>query len=377
MDTSMTSSLLRRECFDCTFVRPTRLGRIVLPSLYLNKVPPSPAWLSSALSVVKSAGLDQDAGTPVLDVNPIAPSTEYQQIRAVAGNDTASTTFNDVRVQLWAYAAATATASGLYLSSMGGSQGVLIPAGGALQIDIGPGQGQPFTRDWDKTYDLTAGDPDIISHFVNNEVHCCILGNVYQSADGTSAPIPSSPNPGALLNVATNRHHAQRNMTIKKHPTNFRMDFPMFAANPDPDRDQVFTLQLAEHQPRKFHGWELAELDALGPWIRRTDETPRGGIPGIEVVIDGKPQPVRVARKALEDLEMDIEDEGAGPELRVGLGADEARRMFLHATIPDEEFVLRIIDVAQTQDERTVGGMRLMVMTVPEELLKPPKRNRS
>jgi hypothetical protein len=344
-------------------------------SLYLNQVAPSPAWLSPALTVVKSAGLDQDPGTPVLDVDPAAPSTESQQIRAVAGNDgTPAATFQGVRVQLWALAFATATASSLYLGSMGGTKGITIPAGGAMPIDIGPGQQQPFTRDWDATYGLTSTEPEIVSHFVNDEVHCCIYGNVYHPNDAASASIPDVPTgPGPLLNVAGNRHHAQRNMTIKMHDAADSMAFHMFAANPDPERDQVFMLQIAELVPRKLEGWELYELDALGPWIRRTREAPGDGIPGIEIVIDGKTYPVRIAREPLEDLEMDVRDAGSARELKVELGADEARRMQLNASIPDEEFVLRILDVTQTQDDRTVGGARVMVMTVPEELRNPPR----
>jgi hypothetical protein len=347
-----------------------------VPSLYLNQVAPSPAWLSPALTVVKSAGLNQDAATPVLDVVPASPqnptSTEYQQIRAVAGND-ASSTFSNVRVQLWALAFATATAPGLYLSSMGGTKGITIPAGGAMPIDIGAGQQQPFTRNWDATYGLTSTDPDIVSHFVNGEVHCCIFGNVYNATDAGSAQIPDDPNgPGSHLDVVGNRHHAQRNMTIKTHAAGL-MAFHMFAANPDPERDQVVTLQIAEHKPGKFHPWELAELDALGPWIRRTRTAPAGGIPNIEFVIDGKPHPVRVARKPLKDLEVEIHDAGAGPERELELGANEARPMQLNATIPDEEFVLRIIDVTQTQQDGTVGGARVMVMTVPAKLCKPQR----
>jgi hypothetical protein len=345
-----------------------------MPSLYLNKTPPSPAWLSPALSVVKSAGLNQDAGTPVLDVVAGGSSTEYQRIQAVAGNDTPSTTFFGVRVQLWALAFATATAPSLYLQSLGGTKGVTIPAGSSQPIDIGPGQEQPFVRPWDASHGLTSTEPEIVDHFVNDQVHCCIYGNVYNSADAASAAIPDVPTgPGPLLDVAGNRHHAQRNMTIKLHDATEAMAFHMFAANPDPERDQIVFLQLAELQPRELHPWELAELDALGPWIRRTRDAPDGGIPGVEVIVDGKTYPVRIARTPLEELEMDVHDAGGGTELKVELGAGEARRMRLNARIPDEEFVLRILDVTQSQDGGTTGA-RVMVMTVPEELRGPRPR---
>jgi hypothetical protein len=348
---------------------------VAVASLYLNQVAPSPAWLSPALTVVKSAGLDQNPGTPILDVDPGPPSTESQQIRAVAGNDgTPAATFSGVRVQLWALAFATSTASSLYLGSMGGTKGITIPAGGAMPIDIGPGQQQPFERDWDATYDLTSTEPEIVSHFAGDEVHCCIYGNVHHANDPGSAAIPDVPSgPGPLLDVAGNRHHAQRNMTIQKHDAGGAMAFGMYAANPDPDRDQVFALHIAELAPRELAGWEVRELDGLGPWIRRTRKAPGDGIPGIEVVVDGKTHPVRIAREPLKDLEMDVSDAGAAPELKVELGADEARRMRLNATIPDEELVLRIVDVTQTRDGATVGGARVMVMTVPEEL-RGPKR---
>lgn len=347
-----------------------------MASLYLNQVPPSPAWLSPALSVVKSAGLDQDAGTPILDVDPLPPSTEYQQIRAVAGNDTAAT-FANVHVQLWAHAFATATASSLYLSSMGGTKGISIPGGGAMPIDIGPGQQQPFSRNWDKTYDLTSTDPEIVSHFAGGEVHCCVLGNVYHPNDAGSAQIPNDPNgPGAYLDVVNNRHHAQRNMTIKAHDAPEPLAFQMYAANPDPERDQVVVLQLVERAPEKLSAWQLAELDALGPWIRRTGATVRGGVPGIEFVVDGKPHPVRVAREPLKDLELEVRDAGGGRERKLELGADEARRMQLHATIPDEDFVLRVVDVVQTHGDGSVSGASVMLLSVPAELRKPSRIKR-
>ena len=341
-----------------------------MASLYLNPTPPNPAWLSPALSVIKSAGLDQDAGTPILDVDPLPPSTEYQQIRAVAGNDTTST-FANVHVQIWAMAFGTAPASNLFLSSMGGPLGISIPAGGAMPIDIGPAQQQPFARDWDATYGLATSEPEIQALLSNGEIHCCILGNVHHPNDAGSAAITDPAGPLAHLDVVNNRRHAQRNMTIKTHDAQTALAFNMFAANPDPEQEQAAVLQIEERLPRELQAFELAELDALGPWIRRGGRAIKGGIPGLEIMIDGKPRALQAARKPLKRLELDVADAGGGQKVKVQLGPDEARPMHIHADLPDEEFVLRVLDIKQTRGRETVGGARVMLLTVPKELLKP------
>lgn len=349
-----------------------------MASLYLNQVPPNPAWLSPALSVRKSAGLNQGGSSPILDVDPDPPSTEFQFLRAIAGNDTGGT-FAGVQVQLWALAFATATASSLYLTSMDSTAGALVPAGGAMPINIGSNQEQPFERAWNKNHDLTSTSTEITTHFsAADEVHCCIYANVYHANDATSAAVPDQPSgPGPQLDVAGNRHHAQRNMTIKKKVPGDSLAFQMYAANPDFEHDQDVVLQIDERPPRKLQEWELTELAALGPWIRRRTGEPfeeRGAIPDLEIVLDhGKVVPVRVADEPLKDLEMDVPEAGADRTLKFGMGADEARRMRLNATLPGDEFVLRILDVTQTQGDRTVGGARVMLMTVPEDLLRPSR----
>jgi hypothetical protein len=199
-----------------------------------------------------------------------------------------------------------------------------------------------------------------------------MLANVFHPNDTASAKIPDDPaGPLPQMQVATNRHHAQHNMTIKTHDAAETLAFHMFAANPVPDREELAVVHVAESKPHRLQDWELKRLDALGPWIRRTKAVHEGGLAGVEFVVDGKPQALGAARKPLKDLEVDIRDAGAGPERKLKLRPGEARPMTINATLPDEEFVLRTLDVTQTHGGKPVGGMRVMVLTVPNALRKP------
>jgi hypothetical protein len=345
-------------------------------SLYLNPTPPSPAWNSQALYVRKSADItDQTAGTPILDVDMTPPSTSYQYLGAIVGNADQQQAATNVRVQLWAFAVSTGpTVPGLCLASMGSTKGATVPAGAG--ITVGAGQVQAFERHWNQADGLAAGDQEIIDHFVGGEVHCCIYGNVYGDNDPASAEIPDDPanGPAPSLHIATNPHHAQRNMTIKQFGAAEAMVFNLFATPADTEGDPEVRLEILETAIREPDAWLLAELDALGPWIRRTRKAPRGGLPGIEVIVDGEVAPVRIG-KPLDDLEIDVDKVGCGRELEFELDRGEARRMRINATLGREDFVLRVFDVVQTRRKEIVGGVRLMAMTVPEEL-RPPRRKR-
>ncbi|MBE2316561.1 hypothetical protein DVA67_011280 [Solirubrobacter sp. CPCC 204708] len=327
-------------------------------SLYLNQTPPNPWWLSPALSVVKVGLTNLDGGTPLLDVVPSA--TVSQHARGEAGND-GTTDATDVHVQLWAHVFATAASPSLWLASLGGIAGVSIPAGTGATIE--DGQEQPFDEPWDAGSGLTTAE---LGPLLNDDgqLHCCMFGNVYSPTDGQVVTDPTT------LQPATNRHHAQRNMTISPLNTPAVLNFMLFAGNPDPEREQDARLEVAEITPRKLPNWQLAELDRLGPWIRRTRRTPDGGLPGIEFVIDGKPQPVRTARRPLRDLAIAVDDAGEGRAVKLELGVEEARRLHICAELPDQEFVLRMFDVTQFAGDRQVGGVRVMALAVPEELLK-------
>lgn len=339
--------------------------------LFLNQVPPVPSYLSPALRVVKQpappapGALNQDAGTPVLDVTP--PQT--QQLQAIVGNDSAGP-IAGVRVQFWVRAFSTTDASSLYLDSVGGPQGMVFPAGGSGRT-VQPGV-EAFELNWrpastdQQIVDLFGGTVPAVG-----EMHCCVLGNVFGQGDG--AQVPSSPN-GPVLDIAGNRRHAQRNMTIKTYAAGVALTFVMHAANPDPEREQDVLLQIEELPIRKLQPIELRELDGLAPWLRRSRKRFEGDVvPGLEVRLGDERLPLRIAKKPLKDLQLEIGD-ASGPQLKLTLGPDEPQLMRLNASLPKEELVLRILDITQRQGRRTVGGARVLALTVPDELLEEEQR---
>jgi hypothetical protein len=339
----------------------------VASSLYLDKVKPNPVYTSGALRIDKKRVNPPGEAEPVLDVVPKSNPLTYQKIQAVAGNDAGATGASNVHVQLWALLFTTAGTPDVYLKCLGGNKGITIPAGAGLSIAAG--KTQAFEQDWDSLNGpLVSTDSQISSHTINGEVHCCILGNVYDKpADRIDTDLGLAH---TQLQVATNRRHAQRNMAIKPlGPT--ILAFHMFAGNPNADEDQVVELEIAEHRPHKLPAWELKQLDAVGPWIRRAKETPEGGIPGLKVVVDGKAHPVRVPRRKLRDLGIEIRGHGHERKHKLELGAHQALPIVLGAEVPEEDFTLRVLDVVQRNSDGTRDGARVMLLTAPEELLAP------
>lgn len=335
-------------------------------SLYLNKTAPATAWLSPAIKVFKRPPLvNQHHATPLLDVAAANPPAQYLQ--AVAGN-AGQTQQTGVKVQLWALAFGTATAPSLYLGSVGGTGGRVVPPGpNGLTIDAG--LEVDFTQPWDASHGLTSTQQEIIDHFAGGEVHCCIYANVVGAGDPGSRAIANPSDPAAQFDPAGNPRHAQRNMIVKGINTPDEMDAKMFMANPDEEEGEQ-TVELVQTNPMRLRPWEIAELVELGPWIRRHKEFPLG----IAIDVGGDLQPLGISKEPLETIELAVEGEGAvgtGKALTAGLKGFEPRRMQLRADLGGKDFTLRVFDVVQRgRDGKVVGGARITSLTAPQELLE-------
>lgn len=338
--------------------------------LFLDASPS--AFKSDAIKVVKQpappapGALNQDAATPVLDVEP--PKTQF--IQAVVNNGPGGT-IEGVKVQMWAMAFGTGATP--YLNSMNGTTGIEIPSGFGDPVDSGVPR--TFSRTWDKARGLSATDPEIVPLLgAGAELHCCIKANVFAEDvnDVVTEGVRLGPSPS--INFSDPRQ-AQRNMTIKTHSTGLALMMLMFAGNTDPEREQKVLLQVREAPIRRLTRMELRELDALVPWIRPSRATFEGNVvKGLEVVFGDERLPIRLAERPLEDLQIEI-GHACGPELELVLGPDDPQRMVMQASLPDEDFVLRSLNVAQTERGEIVGEAHVLLLTAPDELLEKPREH--
>jgi hypothetical protein len=338
-------------------------------SLFLNATIPPDFWNSPALQIFNGDAKNTDGATPVLDL----PSNAHQFLRVTAGNDGASAM--NVHVQMWAMAFAAAAAPSMYLASFAGTTGVTVPSGTGPAVGASP---VPFDS---PNWLPKSTDADIISHSVGGEVHCCMQANVYGPGDGASVNDPFTE-----LHPATNRHHAQRNMTIKQHTPGARIDFEMFVANPVLKSKQQAILQVREQDPRRVPPWQVQELATTVPWIEPTRAagpkgggvtnavpgTVPGGLPGVEVVVDGKRRPLLLPQRPLGDLGLEVGGKG-GANLTLLLAPDHPQPMRLNATLPGQEFALRVLDITQVQGDKLIGGARVLLVTAPGQLLAKPR----
>ena len=329
--------------------------------LYLD--PGTSPYKSAAIRVIKSTPLNQDPATPVLDV--VAPET--QELQATVNS---STTVPFAKVQIWAMAFG--TGSPLYLNSFGGAAGEELPPGAGVQVTASTPR--TFGRDWNQTHGLSETDAEI-SPLIDPEgkFHCCIKANTFATNAAGAVIEGARLGPSPNLNLA-DAHQAQRNMTIRTHATGTEIEMGMSAGNTDAEREQPVVLRVIDRPLRRLPRLELVELEAIAPWIRPSRKRHGAGfLHGLEVVVGKERFPIRFAKRPLEELQLELEDE-RGPELKVVLPPSKPQRMLLHAALPKDEFVLRRLDIEQVERDEVVGEAHVLVLSAPEELVERPRK---
>ena len=334
-------------------------------ALFLDASPS--AYKSEAIRVVKSTDLNQDFATPVLDV--VASPTVFQQLQAVVNTSTDIAAPNGAKVQIWAMAFGTGSTP--YLNSWGGPAGVELEAGGGVAMSAGIAH--TFGRDWNQTHGLSATDAEVVPLLgANSEFHCCIKANAFavDANDDVIEGVRLGASP--TLDLSDPRQ-AQRNMTIKTHATGTAMMMLMFAGNTDEEREQPVRLFVKDRPLRRLPRQEIAELEAIAPWIRRSEQQFGAGfVPGLEVVFDDERLPIRFGERPLEDLQLELGD-ASGPELEIELPPLVPHRMLMQTTLPKDDFVLRSLDVAQVESGEVVGEAHVLLLSVPDELVEKPQ----
>lgn len=338
-----------------------------MASLFFDPVVPTPFYASPSLSVVKGAGLDPNPGVVILDL----AAGEDQALRAEVSNDTGATV-NGVRVQLWVLAFGTSTAPSMFLTQFGegGTAGFQIPGGSGVQsVPNGIKTGT-----FDLSFKPTAADVAAFLAGGATQMHCCVLANVY-SLDGDGAEIPDNP-AGPSIDVFGDRHHAQRNITFVTQDDD-AFGLQMFAANPDTKAEAFAQIQVTEVPPGRLQPFELALIATRAPFLRPSKQRfGRTAFPGLEVAIEeAEPQRVLMAKRPLRDLQLEVAAK-SGPKIELTLGPDEPQLVQVFASLPKDDFVLRVFDVTQTQGRVQVGGARVVVMSAPKGVFPRPRKLR-
>ena len=198
-------------------------------------------WLSKSLQIDNPNDAAQDDGLAV---------TGADQVISVRVDTVLMTT--NVAVQAWVCAYGTAGAP--FLPSANGEQGLLRDLDDALNpYTANPvAATAPFTSQLEVRLPWTplGSDLSAIGAPAAADLHVCVLANVYSTAgEGDGAQIPGPGRP--VIDVPTNRHHAQRNITI--HPVaagGGMARMRMFSGNPFAEGERVFLSARATRSDR-------------------------------------------------------------------------------------------------------------------------------
>ena len=308
----------------------------------------SPWCWSKSLQIINPNDATQDDGLALAEVE------QFISVRV----DTLLMTTN-VAVQAWVCAYGTAGAP--FLPSANDTDGLFRDVDDALNpFTANPvAPTEPFTNQLEVKLPWKPLNSDLpaIGAPAGADLHVCLLANVYSTAgvgDGAQIPGPGRP----AINVATNRHHAQRNIKVHPAPSSGGMMLiGMFSGNPFEEGDGLFLIGAAGAVKPQLERDDLKRLQA-GRWLREDGELPgRGGT-------------LRLADDPLKDLKLAIAGETGQGDVKVRLAAGKPQPLEIEVDVPKAEpGTLHVLDVDHRDGdgELAVGGARVLVLSVDDE----------
>ena len=304
--------------------------------------PDASLYTTPAITIVKPTGVGLNEDPAVIHAG-----VDDQFVRVEVSNKGDADA--DATVTAWAFGFG--TNSNDYSGSFGGVLGVST----ALTIPAGATEGDAAVQfDWKPQAAEIGG----------TQRHFCIRANVFvDPAD--QEPDPNVPGSLPDIRILTNIRHGQRNMTLLPKPVTLResMDFDLAIANPDAREAQEFRFEVREVRGR-FERNEIAHL-------RRTNWVDPEFKKGLVLPGTGGEVEVTAARRRAQDFAVEFREK-SGKELVTKLDAGEGGTMRLQMLIaPGDTAAVHRFDVLQHDRKGIVGGARVMVIAVPEELLEP------
>ena len=331
-------------------------------ALFMDPPVGAPPYLSQALRVVNKTG----GSTQPVDRAQLDTANQFVQVSV---NNNGQSNVSNAIVQWWACAFSAGMAKSLFLPSAGSTVGRQLPADtvlvGVNHTFEDPNQWKPTTAEIDAAGLRDPANPAA-------DIHACLFGNVFSpGVDGAQMTVQ----PPNFSDIATNGHHAQRNMALFYAPGQtippVPMNIWMHVGNADPKRAREFQLTITERGlGRQLEPLVAQHLQRDARIEPVKGSLARGAIPGLAVRIGGELRPILPAKTPLEDLRIEVAARKPAPKLV--LEPDGFAGIRLLAKLPKEGNVLRIFDVDQTLDGRSVGGARVLFLNVPDKVKRQP-----
>lgn len=294
-------------------------------------IPPGTAyWLSPAIEILGS-GLG--AGTAVADVD--------QLVRVYVGNR-GPNTHVDVMVDVYCTNWGTTNP---WLQSLGGGAGR---------------PGGPFTvvggAKWENATEgiIEIGwHPDVSELQGAGHLHVCLFANVRRPGDGAQEPDPPD-----FSDIATEQHHAQRNVTLSATALGFGMGFAFHVANMGREA-APFVVEVTQPEAARLAPVDVRQL-LTADWLTEAQEQVG--------------RPVRLG-KPLRRLMLEARDARGEGRIELELEPGQQEQVVLHGDLPRRRTPgLQRFDIVQ-RDARTgeiAGGARLLTAVMPADVIPAP-----